>query len=177
MYIMQGKPDQYITRSVRVWPSTIRISHDPRITTFRESPTDLDGSYCSRATGIPNYIPSTLAGRSVGPHPFSLPLKTGEAIGLSQDSFDNKLLVLLVSYTSMRSVRSILARGGQPISLTQAGPITLEVTVEAGDRARGRGSGWNGATWADRRRVVAGSLPRARLGEQCHFQIIRFFLN
>jgi hypothetical protein len=139
MYIMQGKPDQYITRSVRVWPSTIRISHDPCITTFRESPTDLDGSYCSRATGIPNYIPSTLAGRSVGPHPFSLPLKTGEAIGLSQDSFDNKLLVLLVSYTSMRSVRSILARGGQPISLTQAGPITLEVTVEAGDRARGRG--------------------------------------
>jgi hypothetical protein len=41
----------------------------------------------------------------------------------------------------------------------------------------GGGSDWNGATWADRRRVAAGSLPRARLGEQCHFQIIRFFFK
>jgi hypothetical protein len=37
MYTLQGKPDQHVTcisRSVRVWPSAIRISHDQRIVTF-----------------------------------------------------------------------------------------------------------------------------------------------
>jgi hypothetical protein len=51
----------------------------------------------------------------MGPHLVSLPLTASEAIGLSQDYVDNKLLGLLGPYTSMRSVRSIIARGGQPI--------------------------------------------------------------
>jgi hypothetical protein len=47
----RGKPNQHVTRfsrSVRVWSSTICISRGPRIAIFHESPTDLDGSHCSR---------------------------------------------------------------------------------------------------------------------------------
>jgi hypothetical protein len=48
----------------------------------------------------------------------------------------------------------------------------------AGRRKGSRwGSGWNGVAWACRGRVAAGSLPRTRPGEQCHFQIIRKFSN
>jgi hypothetical protein len=45
MYTLQGKPDQHVThisRLIRIWPSTIRISHGPCIATFRESSTGLD---------------------------------------------------------------------------------------------------------------------------------------
>jgi hypothetical protein len=41
----RGKPDQHATRfprSVRVWPSTIRISHGPHIAALCESSTELD---------------------------------------------------------------------------------------------------------------------------------------
>jgi hypothetical protein len=77
----RGKPDQRTTcfsRSVRIWPSTIRISCGPRIATFHESPTDLDRSHCSREKGIPDYIPGTSADRSVDPH---LLLTASEAVG------------------------------------------------------------------------------------------------
>jgi hypothetical protein len=47
-----------------------------------------------------------------GPNPVSLPLTANEAVGLSQASVDDMLLGLLDPYTSMWSVRSILARGG-----------------------------------------------------------------
>jgi hypothetical protein len=100
----RGKPNQYATHfscSVYVWPSTIHISCGPRIATFRESSTDLDGSHCSREKGIPDYIPSTPVDRSTGPHIVSLPLTPSEAVGLSQDFIDDKLLGLLGPYTSM----------------------------------------------------------------------------
>jgi hypothetical protein len=51
----------------------------------------------------------------MGLHPISLPLIVSEAVGLSQDSVDDKLLGLLGPYIRMRSIRSILARGGEPI--------------------------------------------------------------
>jgi hypothetical protein len=114
----RGKSNQHTARfppSVYVWPSTIRISRGPCIATFCESPTDLDGSNCSRETGIPDYIPNTPTDRSAGPHPVSLPLMVSEAIGLSQASVDDRLLGLLSPYNSMLSVCSILAHGGQPI--------------------------------------------------------------
>jgi hypothetical protein len=50
MYTVQEKPDQHATRfqfSVLIWSQTIRISRGPRIATFYETPTDLDGSHCS----------------------------------------------------------------------------------------------------------------------------------
>jgi hypothetical protein len=104
MYTLQGKPDQHATcfpRSICVWYSIVRISRGPRIATFRESSIDLDGSHCSRETGIADYIPSTPADRSMGLHPISLPLTASEAVGLSQDSVNDKLLSLLGPYTSM----------------------------------------------------------------------------
>jgi hypothetical protein len=42
-----------IPRSVRVWSQTIHVSRGQRITTFCESPTDLNGSHCSREKGLP----------------------------------------------------------------------------------------------------------------------------
>jgi hypothetical protein len=52
----RGKPDQHATRfarSARVWSKTIRFSRGPHIATFRETPTDLDRSHCSREKGLP----------------------------------------------------------------------------------------------------------------------------
>jgi hypothetical protein len=43
------------------------------------------------------------------------PLIANEAVGLSKDFVDDRLLGLLGSYTCMLSVSSIHARGGQPI--------------------------------------------------------------
>jgi hypothetical protein len=114
----RGKPDQHAThfsRSVCICPSTIRISCDPCIATFHESPTDFSGSHYSQEKRIPGCIPSTPVGRSVGPHLVSLSLTASEVVDLSQDSVDNKLLGLLGPYISMRLVRSILTHGGQPI--------------------------------------------------------------
>jgi hypothetical protein len=53
------------------------------------------------------------------------------------------------------------------------GPRCLQAAAgrSRGSRRRGVGSDWNGAVWASRGRVTAGPLPRARPGEQCHFQI------
>jgi hypothetical protein len=53
----RGKPDQHTTRfpcSVRVWSRTIRISCGPPISTFCETPIDLNGSHCSWEKGLPS---------------------------------------------------------------------------------------------------------------------------
>jgi hypothetical protein len=79
----RGKPDQYATRfpcSIHVWPSTIHISRGPCIATFHEVIDRVGQSHCSREKRISDYIPSTLADRSVGPHLVSLPLATIEAV-------------------------------------------------------------------------------------------------
>jgi hypothetical protein len=60
-------------------------------------------------------IHSTTTDRSMGSYPVSLPKATIEAMGVKPPSVDGGLLGLLDSYTSMRSVRSILAHGGQSI--------------------------------------------------------------
>jgi hypothetical protein len=115
----RGKPNQHITHfphSVRVWPSTIRISRGPHIAIVRESPTDLDGSHCSREHRDSRLHPQHI-GWSINGSPSSFSLLTAnETVGLSQPSVDDKLLGLLDPYTSMWSVRSTLAHGGQPIS-------------------------------------------------------------
>jgi hypothetical protein len=101
MYTLRGKLDQHVTcipHSVRVWSRTIRISCGQRIATFRESPTDLDESHYFWEKGIPDYISSTPADWSAGPHPVSLLLSTKEVVGLSQASFDSRLLGLPDSY-------------------------------------------------------------------------------
>jgi hypothetical protein len=83
----RGKPDQHATRfprSVHVWSRTIRISCGPHIATFCETPTDLDGSHCSREKGLPTQSTACRL--------------TNEAVGLSQASVDHKLLDLLGPY-------------------------------------------------------------------------------
>jgi hypothetical protein len=79
----KGKLDQHVTRfpgSVRIWPSTIRISRGPHIPTFHEVIDRVGQSHCSREKGIPDCILSTPADRSVGPHPVSQPLTTIEVV-------------------------------------------------------------------------------------------------
>jgi hypothetical protein len=72
-------------------------------------------SHYSREKGIPDYIPSTPADRSAGPHPVSLPLSTKEVV-------EKAKLLSIVGYwayrahiTDMQSVRSIFTHGGQLI--------------------------------------------------------------
>jgi hypothetical protein len=94
------KPDQHAThfpRSVHIYPSTICISCGPRIATFSEWPTDLDGSHCSWEKGLqhnPHHADWPICG-SVPSFP-SKP--TNEAVGLSQASVNDKLLGLLGPY-------------------------------------------------------------------------------
>jgi hypothetical protein len=52
----------------------------------------------SEKKGIPDYISSTPADQSVGPHPVSLLLSTKEVVALSQTSIDSRLLGLLGTY-------------------------------------------------------------------------------
>jgi hypothetical protein len=73
-------------------------------------------SQCSREKGILDYIPSTSTDRSTVPHPVSPPpLTTIEAVEKVTQMSTTKSLGLLGPYNNMRLVRSILARGGQPI--------------------------------------------------------------
>jgi hypothetical protein len=118
MYTIQGKPDQhvtYISRSVRVWSYTIRISRGQCIVTFRESPIDLDGFHQSREKGIFEYIPSTPTDRPTALHPVSLILSIKEVVGLSQASVSNRLLCLLGSYHQYAIDTFNTYSWGQPI--------------------------------------------------------------
>jgi hypothetical protein len=97
MYTLQEKSNQHATRiphSVPIWSQTICISRGQRIATFCKSLIDLDGSHYSHEKGIPDYIPSMPADRSMGAHLVSLLLATKEVVGLSQASVDSRLLGL-----------------------------------------------------------------------------------
>jgi hypothetical protein len=82
MYTLQGKPDQHATYfqcSMRIWPSTIRISRGLHIVTFHEF-TSQPG-WVVRRTHL-RFSPNT----------------TTEAVCLSQAHVDGRLLGLLCSY-------------------------------------------------------------------------------
>jgi hypothetical protein len=81
-------------RASHTQSQTICISRGQRIATFCKSPIDLDGSHYSHEKGIPDYIPSMPADRSMGAHLVSLLLSTKEVVGLSQGSIDSRLLGL-----------------------------------------------------------------------------------
>jgi hypothetical protein len=64
----RGKPDQHATRfsrSVRIWPSTIRISRGPHIATFREVFNRFEQIHCPREEGL---LTQFTARRLIGPH-------------------------------------------------------------------------------------------------------------
>jgi hypothetical protein len=94
----------------------------------------------------PDTIHGTTVDRSAGPYPISLSEATIESVGVKPPSVDGRLQGLLGPYTSMRSVHSILAHGGQPIdpSLTQAGATTLTNTIGGDLPADDGGSGGRG---------------------------------
>jgi hypothetical protein len=56
-----------------------------------------------------------MAGQSTDPYPAYSPTTANEVVEKRHASVDDRLLDLLDPYTSMRSVRSILAHGGQLI--------------------------------------------------------------
>jgi hypothetical protein len=115
--VYRGKPDQHITRfsrSVSVWSITICISHGPHIATLRTSSTALAESLLPRKRA-PNIIHSTSADRSTGPYPVSLPSQPMKQWRKSNIYQQQATRLIGHISTSMRSIRSILARGGQAI--------------------------------------------------------------
>jgi hypothetical protein len=112
----RGKPDQHATcfsRSVHVWSRIICISRGPHIATLHESPIALDIVTAPRKRA-PDIIHITLADRSASPYLVSLPSQPIKQ--WRKPNICGQPATRLAGHinTSMRSVRSILARGGQP---------------------------------------------------------------
>jgi hypothetical protein len=110
------KPDRHATRfsrSVHVWSRIICISRGPHIATLQESPIALDRVTAPRK-GTPDIIYITLADRSTSPYLVSLPSQPMKQ--WRKPNICGQPATRLAGHinTSMRSVRSILARGGQP---------------------------------------------------------------
>jgi hypothetical protein len=113
----RGKPDQHATRfpcPVRVWTSTIHISYGPHIEIFHEVIDGVGQSYCSREKGDPDYIPSMVADRFVGPHLISLSLTTIEQWGKPQNCQQYAIRLIRPIYHHAIGT-SILTHESQPI--------------------------------------------------------------
>jgi hypothetical protein len=72
-------------------------------------------SHYSREKGIPDYILSTPTNRFVVLHPVSLPLSTKEVVEKVKHISTVGYSAYQAHISDMRSIRSILAHGGQPI--------------------------------------------------------------
>jgi hypothetical protein len=118
----RGKPDQYAThfpRSVCVWSKTIRISCGPHITTHHERPTYLNGSHCSWEKGLPTQSTThRLTDSRVHTQFLSWANQWSSRHKPISYQWPTTRLTGPIN-TNMRSVRSILARGGQPIVLNR----------------------------------------------------------
>jgi hypothetical protein len=116
--LYRGKFDQHAThfsRLVHVWPSTKRISRGPHISTFHVVVNRVEQCHCSWENGFwhnPQHV-GWLIHESV---PSFSPKPTIKAVGVKSNICWRHAVRLAGSInTSMRSIRSILARGGQPI--------------------------------------------------------------
>jgi hypothetical protein len=115
MYTLQGKTrphDTCFLRSIRVWSTTICISRGPHIATFYTVVNIFEQIHCTWEEGLPTQ--STTC-RSFDPW-----VRTQLLSHNSQWSSGEKSSLLTTDYYAyrthiigMRSVRSILARGGQ----------------------------------------------------------------
>jgi hypothetical protein len=92
----RGKPDQHTTRfprSVRVWSTTISISHGPHIATFYTVVNKFEQIHCTREEGLPTQStarrPSDLR-----VHTQLLSHNNQRAVEKSQAPVDNRLLGL-----------------------------------------------------------------------------------
>jgi hypothetical protein len=114
----RGKPDQHATlfsRSVHIWSKTIRISRGPHTTTICDTSTDLDRSYCTREKGLPT---QSTAHRLIDLRVHTqFPFRANQWSSRRKPSSCRWPTTRLTGpiNTSMRSVRSILAREGQSI--------------------------------------------------------------
>jgi hypothetical protein len=114
----RGKPDQHATsfpHSVCVWPSIIRISHSPHIATFHESLTALDRVTVPEKNGS-QHNPQHVSWPIRGSVPSFSPESTNKVVEKAKHLSIAGYSAYRTHITDMRSVRSILARGGQPIS-------------------------------------------------------------
>jgi hypothetical protein len=108
MYTLQEKPDTHDSHASHTSPHTWQP--------FVESSTKVNGST------TPNYIPSTSAYQSIGPHPISLPLTTIEVVRENQASID----VMLHWFTGLiypacdQYIQYLLA-GANPLFLNRQG--------------------------------------------------------
>jgi hypothetical protein len=115
MYTLQGKPD---THNIYAFRTSLRM---PLVRFLWAVPVRGNLSRWSNRVGRILLLltpPLSLAEWAVGPTPVSLPTTTIEAVGLSQASIGEWATWVYWAYiSSMWSVRSILAHGGQPIVL------------------------------------------------------------
>jgi hypothetical protein len=108
-----GKSDQHATRFPRMvqdhtYLTWSKYSNPSRvIDTVRQS-------HCSRETGLLTRIHNTPADRSVGPHLVSLPSQPTKQWRKPNIYRQQATRLARPINTSIRLVRSILARGGQP---------------------------------------------------------------
>jgi hypothetical protein len=134
MYTLQGKTRQHATRfshSVHIWSKTIRISCGPHITTFHTIVNNDRQSHCSREKGLLTQCPAWWL---IDPWVHTQFLsQASHWSGGGKATLCWQQITRLIGHinTSIRSVRSILAHGGQPIGplLTQARATTLNVLV------------------------------------------------
>jgi hypothetical protein len=92
----RGKLDQHVTRfprPVRVWSTTIRISHGPHIAIFHIVVNRFEQIHCTREEGLPT---QSTTRRSSDPRVRTqfLSHNSQRAVGKSQASVDSRLLGL-----------------------------------------------------------------------------------
>jgi hypothetical protein len=118
MYTMQGKPDQHATRiprSVLIWSQTIRISRGQRIATLYELSIGLDSCTAPEKKCSRLHLSARLSGPWDPPQFLSQHNHWSSALKPSTCWQPTTRLTGPIK-TSIWSVRSILACGGQPIS-------------------------------------------------------------
>jgi hypothetical protein len=98
---------------VHIHHSYASYGQSPYMATFHDDSTELDESHCSQEKGTPNYIPSTPADWSMGPHIQFLSPHSYWNNRHSHASVDeNATSIYWAHISSMWSVHSILGHGG-----------------------------------------------------------------
>jgi hypothetical protein len=116
----RGKPDQHVIHFlflVRIWPSTIHILCGPHIATFHEVVNRIEQIHCPQEEGLPT---QSTTRRLIDPWVRTQLLsKNSQWSSRERSSFCWQPATRLTGHinTSIQSVRSILARRGQPIGL------------------------------------------------------------
>jgi hypothetical protein len=120
----RGKPDQHATRfprSVRIWSTTIRISHGPHIATFHTVVNRFEQIHCTQEEGL---LTQSTAQRPSNPQVRTqlLSHSSQRVVGKSQAPVDNRLLGLPDPYHRYAiDTFNICSRGPTERSLIDTG--------------------------------------------------------